>query len=227
MPWFSCEWRFLAHLVYPVPAEVMTGWLPPGLAPDPFDGSTYVAVCAAQCKKPRWRGLPVLKPEGFNRVRLQAYVRAGQKRGVFALSEIYSMKALATLLSSGNRFGAKGAPLVSEVEFNPVENGSEGRVVYKWGEGLELSLQTEGLPVPAEMWPEEQFFVDSRYGFGPRSATRAERGSWFVWEAKGSRLMEGAARDLAGDLAGWLKGPPAFAYLAKGGPVSFTKAKLT
>ncbi len=221
MSWFSCEWRFLAHLVYPVPAEDLRPLLPAGLVPDPFDGTTYVAVTAAQCRKPKWRGIPVLGPEGFSRVRWQTYVRSGGRRGVFPLSEIYSMQALATLL------GGKYSPIHTAVEFNPGESGSEGKVLYRWGQGAELRIETEGPPVPAEMWPEEQFFVDSRFHFGPKRASKAERGTWFVWEAQGSALTEAASRELAGERAAWISGKPAFHYLAKGGPVAFNKAKLT
>lgn len=219
--WISGEWRFLAHLVYRVPKEELGPLLPADLSVDVYDGSAYVAVVAGSCRSLRWRGLPVLSPEGFRRIRWQAYVRRGSERGVFPLSEMYSMAALAKLLSSRSRFGAKGGSLGAEVEFNPGESGSEGKVRYHWGEGAELRLETEGLPVPAEMWPEEQFFVDCRRTFFPRGAAEASRPTQFVWEAKRAVLTRSAAADLAGDKAGWLAGAPAFAYLAKGGTVSF------
>jgi uncharacterized protein len=227
-PWLAGEWRFLAYLNYTVPAADLQPLLPPGLDVDKYEGESFVSVVAGRCLKPKWRGVPVLSAEGFRRVSLQTYVRRGEAKGVYPLSEIYSLPALATLCGSQSHFGASSAVIDSEIEFNPgAEGGSEGKMRYRWGEGNEVSLETDGLPYPAEMWPYDAFFVDKKLTFRGKQdhvfLCAAERPSWFAWEGKNERLSAQAARALAGDHTGWLGGSPTSSFFVKGGPVSFRK----
>ncbi len=228
-PWAAGEWRFLTYLNFEVAAAELQKLLPESLVPDAYEGRTYVSVVAARCLKPKWLGLPLLSPGGFRKVGWQIYVRRGAERGVYRLKEIYSLPSLAAVFASHNRFGTESASVDSEVEFNPGENGSEGKCRYWWGPDLEISVETDGLPYPSEMWPYDGFFVDKRlsfFGAGPRVKTfRSEHPSWFAWEAKNPRVTPVAACALAGERAGWISGTPESAFLVKGGPAAFSRPK--
>lgn len=224
-PWFTAEWRFLTYLNYRVAPETLQSLLPPGLIVDRYDRESYVSVVGAKCLHPKWRGLPVLAPEGFSRLRLQTYVRRDKEKGVFALAEIYSVPSLASFFTAQSLWGAKSFPVQTDVSFRPTETISEGTVRFHWGDDAVLEMQTEGPPSPVEMWPDEAFFIDryrSFYG-NPLRGILAERPGWFEWTAKNARLTSAAAEALAGKQMSWIDRAPDSSFLVKGGPVAFRR----
>ena len=81
------SWRELLFAHWPVPAEVIRPHVPPGLAVQEFDGTSWIAVVPFRMAGVMRRPLPDLPwVSAFPELNVRVYVEAGGKPGVFFFS---------------------------------------------------------------------------------------------------------------------------------------------
>jgi len=83
----TANWRDLFMLNYPVPAETLQPFLPPGTTPDLLEGQAFVNVVAFRFEGLRLIGQPVPLHQDFPEVNLRAFVQKDGQRGVMFLRE--------------------------------------------------------------------------------------------------------------------------------------------
>jgi uncharacterized protein len=97
----TAEWRHLLVLSYPVDAEVLARWVPPGTTLDTYEGRTYVSLVGFEFLKSRVLGLSSPLHRDFEEVNLRFYVHrehAGEaRRGVVFLKEIVRSPLIAAV----------------------------------------------------------------------------------------------------------------------------------
>lgn len=81
------SWERLAFLHWPVDPDTLSAVLPPGIAPDVFDGSAWVGVTPFEVRSFRLRGAPPLPAiSTFPEINVRTYVTFGGKPGIWFLS---------------------------------------------------------------------------------------------------------------------------------------------
>ncbi len=164
-PFLTARWVNVALLSYPVPDDVLTPHLPPGLALDRWEGEAFVSLVAFDFLDTRVRGIAWPGFTAFPEVNLRFYVREGDRRGVVFIGELVPSRVVAFLarLFYNEPYRVAGFR-------NATETGSGGiRIVHDFHRGGRRHRITVEGRCPAEPAAEEgatHFFKEHAWGYG-------------------------------------------------------------
>jgi uncharacterized protein len=222
-----CEWRSLAFLNYPVPAEFLTPYLPAGLELDTWRGAHWMSLVGLRFQRPRFAGLPVSFGRDFAQVNLRFYVRrrVGNRwrHGVTFLSEVVPepfLTAAARYLYNENY---TWLPTRREQTLD-----AEGRrLAYFWGgpdkrNTLEIEASTTSEPMVSHSF--EEFIAHRVWSYTPQRDRRVaelkiNHPRWNVAPAFKARVELGEAALYPPRLRPLLSQPAESAFIAEGSVV--------
>jgi uncharacterized protein YqjF (DUF2071 family) len=228
----ECAWRRLVAFTWEVDADTLAARVPPGLELDRFEGRTLVSLVGFLFLDTRALGIPLWFHRRFPEVNLRFYVRRqgpeGSRQGVVFVKEIVPRWAIA----AGARwlFGEPYCTMpMRHVAGPPDAEPRTGEALsYEWRNGgrwHRLSARI-GAPIGPDTSRSVHDFVIERYwGFSRRRdggsvEYRVRHPPWRLWSVEEPRIEMDAARLCGPQLGEALAGPPRFAVIADGSPVT-------
>ncbi|MFO0937167.1 MAG: DUF2071 domain-containing protein [Gemmataceae bacterium] len=223
-PFLTARWVNLILAQFPVPDELVTPYLPPGVEPDRWNGSAYVSLVPFQFRDTnvfgcRWPGFT-----NFPELNLRTYARCGDRQGVVFLREYIPSRWVSWVARTTYNEPYYRAPMTEDCYVK----GDRLTVNYS----LELGGRAHRLwavgdrngSVP-DANSAEHFFKERMFGFGKRKS-----GETLSYEVKHPLWVCHAVRDYGIDLDwgtlygpqwSWLNGvEPASLFLVSGSEVS-------
>jgi hypothetical protein len=163
-PFLTAAWRNLILANYPVPADRLRPYLPPGVEPDVWDGRHWCSLVAFQFTDTRVLGVSWPGFRRFPEWNLRLYVRHGADRGVVFVREFVPQRLVtwvARLVYNEPYRAARMGESVSVV-------GDTTRAEYTLHTaGSRNVLSAEGgQPVRPPADSLEHWFKEHRWGFG-------------------------------------------------------------
>lgn len=213
---------------YPVPAGVLSPYLPSGVELDTYGGSPYLSLVGFMFGDTRVARVGWPGHRTFEEVNLRFYVKrrmsdGGWRRGVVFVSEIVPLRLAAWLANAlyGERY--RHAEMRHSIE----EDSGELRVEYAWRTGPRWSrLAARAASQAVEMAPDsaEEFIFEHYWGYarrGRRTTTeyRVEHPAWRVFPVSDFTIELDVATDYGPAFVEPLARPPASVFLSEGSPV--------
>ncbi len=167
-PFLTAVWSDLILASYPVPDDVLTPYLRPGLTPDRWQGSAWCSLVAFDFRRTTVLGVPMppgLGVQEFPEFNLRVYAREGERRGVVFVRELVPSVLLAGAAWLTYNEPYRATRMTSRV--TPVGDLRRVRHDFTWqGRPQTIAVSARGAAqVPAEdtfaHWVKEQ-----SWGFG-------------------------------------------------------------
>jgi hypothetical protein len=216
---------------YEIDARVLQPHVPAGVELDTFNGKHWISVVGLRFVDTRVLGVPVPFHRNFEEINLRIYVRRNlngeRRRAVVFIRELVPRRWVAWTARAiyGENYGTVPMGHVLDAE------GSDGSgfrgIRYTWGRRggeCRLSAKVEGNPSPILPGSEEEFIADHEWGYARRGAGvtfeyRVEHPSWPLWRPSEMRLEGDLSEYYGPEIASFLTGPPASAFVADGSAV--------
>ncbi len=96
-PFFTARWSNLLFLTFEAAEQLVRGHLPPGVAPDRWNGATHVSLVALQLSDIRVRGWRVPGFSAHPQVNFRTYVRYRGEPGVCFLRQLVPSRLIAAV----------------------------------------------------------------------------------------------------------------------------------
>ena len=225
----TAGWHHLVMLNYPVDPAALHPYLPGGTEIDFWNGRTFLSVVGFLFTDTRVLGVPVPFHRRFEEVNLRFYVRYraadGWRRGVVFIKEIVDRRLVTLVARTVYHENYVTLPMRHHVAL-PAD-GKPGEVRYEWfhgGRWQGVWATFAGQPADLVADTDEAFITEHYWGYtrrrdGGTSEYQVEHPPWRVWPATAARLDCDAAGLYGPDLAAFLCGPPATAFVAEGSPI--------
>ena len=225
----TAEWKHLAMLNYEVDPKVLMPHLPKGTELDDRGGRHFVSLIGFLFLDTHLLGLPALFHQNFEEVNLRFYVRrrAGKasRAGVVFIREMVPLTLVAETAKLTYNEPYRTVPM----QHTLVEtNGRLQSVEYLFGrprDQCRLAVHVDGAAEEMEPGSEEEFLSERGWGYtrqrdGGTIEYRVEHERWRVWPSARSELDGPLGEFYDEPFVGILRGAPASAFVADGGPVA-------
>lgn len=220
-------------LNYEIDPAVLRPFVPTGTELDQWQGQTYISMVGFLFLKTRIHGVVIPFHSNFEEVNLRFYVRRmtneGWRRGVVFIKELVPRRAIAWTARVFYNENYVALPMRHEM----VGEGAIQSVAYEWtfqGRINRLGLSVKGGSNVIEVGSSEEFITEHYWGYarqrdGGTVEYQVEHPRWRVWSAQSSVFECEVERLYGKNLAPFLQGPPASAFLADGSTVTVFKGK--
>ncbi len=221
-------------LYYEVDPKLLNDHIPPGTAPDSFEGKTYVSLVGFQFLHTKLYGsLQIPFHANFDEVNLRFYVRRKegneQRRGVVFIAEIVPKHAVAQIarLAYGENYVC--LPMRHHINTNASAKSAEYERKLN-GAWCKVHADATGAHAPAESGNLEQFITEHYWGYSARRKGASleyhvAHAPWNVWTST-TAGFEGDASSLYGsELGKIIQRRPDSAFIADGSPVTVFAGK--
>ena len=202
-PFLTARWVNLILAQFPVPDELVSPYLPPGVELDRWNGSAHVSIVPFQFLETKVFGCKWPGFTNFPEINLRIYVRKGEKRGVVFIREFIPSRLIAWIARrtynepyQTARMNADCFVRVNRLTANySLKRG--GRTHRVWAVGDEATT------VPPDD-SAEHFFKERKWGFG-----KTKHGELLIYEVQHPTWACHAVRDYGIDMDwGTLYGEP-------------------
>lgn len=222
------EWRDLALVNWPVPAEVLLPLVPQGTVLDTWHGQCYASVVCFRFLKARVLGVSVPWHGAFEEVNLRFYVRRQfgkqTRRGVVFVKELAPRRCAAWVARWAYNENYSVVPMSHRIE----RNNGRLSVRYAWtmhsrANSIRLASNSPFQPLTAgshEEFVTEQYFGYTRQADGRTIEYRVAHDPWQFAPASDYTLDFDPVAIYGRDLGTPLLGQPATAFLVDGSQVT-------
>jgi len=218
-------------LNYVIDPAILKPLLPAGTELDFFHDRTYVSVVGFQFLDTRVRGVAIPFHRHFEEVNLRFYVRRrgpeGWRRGVVFIRELVPRLAIALVARTFYNEPYAAVPMWHHWDAAfPNDQLRTAAYGWKWrGIWHEIAIGVRGAPQPMVPGSEAEFIAEHYWGYtaqrdGSTLEYQVDHPPWQVWPAEQARLTGDLAGCYGENLARFLTGPPASAFLAEGSAVT-------
>jgi len=173
-PFLTAQWVNMILANFPVPDELLTPYLPPGLELDRFEGRAYVSIVAFEFRDTRVFGVRWPGYRDFPEINLRFYARAGEDRGVVFIREYAPSRVVAWIARRIYNERYKAVPVKRQVTETAHTIRVEDRLFI---DGRENVISATGRKPGIDISPGgmEEFLRDLRWGFGTDRRGRCTR----------------------------------------------------
>lgn len=226
----TAEWRWLAMLHWPAPAELLERYLPPGLELDQWRGATYVSAVGFLFRDTRLRGWRIPWHRDFPELNLRFYVRPPDERaarGVCFIREVVSLPAVTFVARTVYNENYVTCPMRYQHSLSEGKIAAGSRAEYAWkrrGRWNRLALSARGSPAFPASGSAEEYFTENYWGFtarrgGGAARYRVEHPAWLIWPADHVEWDCDAAAMYGPEWHAVLNAPPEHAHFIEGSAV--------
>jgi uncharacterized protein YqjF (DUF2071 family) len=225
----TADWKHLAMLNYEVDPTLLMPHLPKGTELDDRGGRHFVSLIGFLFLDTRVLGLPVFFHQKFEEVNLRFYVRrsvgAESRSGVVFIREMVPLPLVAETAKLTYNEPYRTVPM----QHTLVEtNGRLQSIEYLFGrprDQCRLAVHVDGAAQEMEPESEEEFLSERGWGYtrqrdGGTIEYRVQHERWGVWPNARFELDGPLGEFYDKPFPGILRGAPASAFVADGGPVA-------
>ncbi len=226
----TAEWRWLAVLHWPAPAELLERYLPPGLELDCWRGAAYVSAVGFLFRDTRLLGWHIPWHRNFPELNLRFYVRPVDEpsaRGVCFVREVVPLPAVTVVARTVYNENYVTCPMRYQLSLSNGNIAAGSLAEYAWkrhGRWNRLALSacaTPALPAPNSA---EEYFTENYWGFtarrgGGATRYRVEHPAWMIWPANQVEWDCDAAAMYGPAWQPVLGAPPEYAHFIEGSAV--------
>jgi uncharacterized protein YqjF (DUF2071 family) len=234
----TAEWRWLAMLNWPAPAELLKRYLPRGLELDCWQGSPYVSIVGFMFRDTRLLGWAIPGHRVFPELNLRFYVREREnpeERGVCFVREVVSRPAVSWVARTIYNENYVTCPMCYRLDLHNEQIAAGSSAEYGWkrrGRWNRVSARATGEPLAPLHGTAEEYFTENYWGYtaqrdGGTARYRVMHPPWKIWRTDEAtwdcdvRTMYGA------EWSETLAEPPESTYLIEGSAVQvFSGTKL-
>ena len=176
-PFLTAVWSDLILASYPVPDEILTPYLRPGLTLDRWEGSAWCSLVAFHFRKTTVLGVPMppgLGVRDFPEFNLRFYAREGDRRGVVFIRELVP----SPLLAGAARLTYNEPYSMAQMTARVTQIGDLRRVRHDflWKQRPQMiAVSARGLATVPPEDTFDQWVKEQAWGFGRRRSGAAIR----------------------------------------------------
>ena len=234
----TAEWRHLLMLNYAVEPDLLRPYLPNGVEPDQWNGTTYISIVGFLFLRTKVIGLPVPQHTNFEEVNLRFYVKRhapdGWRRGVVFIKEIVPRPLIALVARKCYNEPYQAMPMRHAIDLQNGDLRAGSSVEYAWkSENTWNSIQATAIGTPrlAPENSEEQFITEHYWGYTaqPNGRTKEYRVThvpWKIWKTANPTLTCNIPSIYGPAFIPPLSKPPISAFIAEGSPVTVSTGNL-
>lgn len=226
----TAEWRWLAMLNWPAPAELLRRFLPRGLELDFWQGSPYLSIVGFLFRDTRLRGWAIPWHREFAELNLRFYVRqpdAPENRGVCFVREVVALPAVTWVARTIYNENYVTCPMRHRLELRGAQLLAGDRAEYAWksrGVWNRVAARAAGEVMSPTAGSAEEYFTENYWGFtarrdGGTAKYRVEHPPWRIWRAEDVEWNCDVAGMYGAEWCEVLSGTPESAYLIDGSAV--------
>lgn len=190
----TAEWRSLAMLNWPAPAELLERYLPRGLELDRWRGTPYVSIVGFLFCNTRLRGWAIPGHRRFAELNLRFYVRrpvAPANRGVCFVREVVALPAVSWVARTIYHENYVTCAMRYRLDACDGQVIAGSRAEYTWkrhGKWNCAAARAGATSTSPSAGSAEEYFTENYWGYATRrdggtTNYRVEHPPWRIWPA--------------------------------------------